>query len=288
MRTRTWLCTGALAGMGGCLLLNPAFDPGDSTATGGASSAGSTDSTGAAATGALPTTSADGTTSGAAATGAEGTTSGAAATESGGSSGSTTTSSGATTSPDATTDTSTTGMPVALRVDASIATCVLAAKDGVPHGDPATCTAIAVQLSDGYAGVMMVDTQVTSLDGMSRPAHSYLRFEIPELAGPVALATLHVQMAPQVTELKQTGQLARTEPFDDTTLTTASPLPVEPLALDMGPVTPNQWLSWNIPVGLIQANTPLYLGLLPSNTFGVELRGKASPDGTPYLELQVQ
>lgn len=274
-------------GVSACLRPNPAFDAEATDAGPGATSWSSATSSG----GGSPTSSG-------AATGEGSSTSGTSAgvqTSTAATSGVGATSDGTTTgSVDTSTSGSSTGgaAPGTYEVPASIGTCVFVASAATPaHGGPDECSGDADLINDSaLAGLMMVDVNVNDMAGKNRPAHPYLRFDVPaEFAGlNVASATLHVQVADNVMSLPQSGELWRSQPFDGDDLTMNAPLLVELLAADQGEVQPDQWLSWSIPPALVTAGVPLFFGLRPTHDKGVMLRGAATVPGAPYLQLELQ
>lgn len=69
---------------------------------------------------------------------------------------------------------------------------------------------------------------------------------------------------------------------------TLSPVDKEMLAPDLGPVEPSQLLTWVLDPGLAAPGLPVFLALVPTNASGVELRGRDTTPGAPYLELVIQ
>lgn len=259
----------------GCLTLNPAYDEptgghaaGDGSSTGGLATGPATGATTAAGTSSTAATT--GVGSGAASTGVTttATTTGAATTGSGG------------------------VEPGIHTVPPTVATCVLVATMNAPHGGPAICSANAdAQNGTALTGLMMIDIAVNLLDGMGRPAHSYMRFDIPaEFAGlTVAGARLYVQVADgPPPDLPQSGVLVLTDAFDAASLERAAPATASQLAADMGAAMASQWLEWPIPPEHVVAGQPLFLGLMPTDDMGVEIRGASTSPGAPYLELDLQ
>ncbi len=273
-----------------CLRPNPAFDPeaGDEAGEGQSTVVSAGESSGASS---APVT-------GEASSGAPGT-SGGTSTSSGGtstSSGGTSTSSAEVTG-DPTSSDSTGGggggaKPGTYEVPASIGTCVFVGVMDYPvHGGPDECRGDADSINNSaLGGLMMIDVKVDDAAGMSRPAHPYLRFDVPaEFAGlKVTAATLHVQVADNVTDLPQSGELWWSEPFDAADLKVQAPKLVALIAADKGEVQPDEWLQWSIAPEQVMAGEPLFFGLRPTHDKGVMLRGGTTMPGFPYLELELQ
>lgn len=182
--------------------------------------------------------------------------------------------------------------PGTYEVPASIGTCVFVGVMDYPaHGGPDECRGDADSINNSaLGGLMMLDVQVDDNAGMSRPAHPYLRFDVPaEFAGlKVTAATLHVQVADNVTDLPQSGELWWSEPFDEAVLKSEAPKLVALIAADKGEVQPDEWLTWSLPPHQVLAGQPLFFGLRPTNNKGVMLRGGTTMPGFPYLELDLQ
>lgn len=176
-------------------------------------------------------------------------------------------------------------------VPAALATCVFLPFATSPYAGPAVCNGNAVaQNASSLVDLMMIDTDVSALDGNYRAAYAFLRFDVPaELVGhSILTATLHVQVADtDIAGGAQTGYLFQTGPFDANTLNAAPPVVLAPLAVDMGAVGPDQPLAWQLPANLVVPGQPLFLGLVPGNSDGVIYRGTTSP-GAPTLELTLQ
>lgn len=192
-------------------------------------------------------------------------------------------------------DTSTTAAlpPGAYTVAATLATCVFLPEDEAPYAGPAVCNANAVaQNETALADLMMIDVEVANLDGDDRPAHAYLRFDVPaEFAAlTVVDATLRLQIADgpdDIPNSEQSGELVRTAAFDAVTLETGAPAVVEPLHDDLGDTATDQEVTWSLRADLVVPGQPLFLGLLPTRNDGVLYRGTTAP-GAPTLELVLQ
>lgn len=275
-----------------CLLKNPDFGVDDATTT-----AATTAVTTAAASGSAGASTAPGT--GGATTGAgsdagsasdAGTTAATAATSTSAETG--VDSSGAAATGGDTT--STTGAPPGeYALQPTVAACVMLPADNAPFAGPAVCSANATaQNGTALSGLIMIDTSVVNLDGAGRPAHSYLRFDVPENFGGATIvsATLRVQVADGPDDLPngpQSGVLVRTEAFDAATLAASWPQTIETLAGDQGFVATDQIVTWSIDTALVQPGQPLLLGLLPTDTDGVFYRGATTP-GAPVLTVVLQ
>jgi hypothetical protein len=279
-----------------CLRPNPAFDPdaGDDAGPGLTTVVSAGESTAASSAPATGETSSGSSTSGVAPT-----SSGVAPTSTGvgtSTSGMATTGEPVTSGPDSTSSSGSTGgpsvAPGTYEVPASLGTCVFAAVRKVPiHGGPDQCSVDADTINNSeLIGLMMIDVQVDNAAGMSRPARPYLRFDVPdEFAGlTVVSATLHVQVADNVTDLPQSGELWWSEPFDAQLLKTTAPKLVSLIAPDKGEVQPDEWLTWSLDPGQVMAGQPLFFGLLPTHNKGVILRGGTTTPGFPYLEVELQ
>jgi hypothetical protein len=273
-----------------CLRPNPAFDPdaGDDAGPGPTTVVSAGESTAASSAPATGETSSGSSTSGVAPT-----SSGVAPTSSGETS---TSGEPLTSGPDSSSSSGSTGgpsvAPGTYEVPASIGTCVFAAVRNVPiHGGPEACSVDADTINNSeLIGLMMIDVQVDNAAGMSRPARPYLRFDVPdEFAGlSVVAATLHVQVADNVTDLPQSGELWWSEPFDAQVLQSEAPKLLGLIAPDKGEVQPDEWLTWPLDPKQVMAGEPLFFGLLPTHNKGVMLRGGATMPGFPYLEIELQ
>ncbi|MCA9657612.1 MAG: hypothetical protein KC486_04665 [Myxococcales bacterium] len=263
----------ALAAISGCVVDNPAFDEATTTASQGASSQSSTS---AEATSASATSDAS---TGAETTGAETSLTGDPTT---------------TADPSASTTSTTTGgaEPGVYDIPAAIGTCVFLATQEVPnHGPPAECTADADAINNsGLAGLMMIDVNVNNAAGKQRPAHPFLRFDVPAaLAGlTLTAAELHVQVADNVTDLPQTGEVWLAAPFDAVSLESSAPERTLLLAGDQGEVFPNDWIVWQLPPGQLNVPGAVYIGLEPTHDKGVMLRGATTDPGPPLLRLTLE
>jgi len=177
-------------------------------------------------------------------------------------------------------------------VSPTIATCIFLPGMGQPLGVPSICTANATtQNETALQGLMYIDTEVMALDGAGRRAESFIRFDIPpEYAGlTVVAATLHVQVADgDSADGPQRGELYRSAPFDEDSLKLEGPATPQKLADDQGVANKDAWIDWSIPVGLVVAGSPVYLGLLPVNNDGVLYRGEETEPGSPYLTVVLE
>jgi len=269
-----------IATLTGCILDNPSFDetvgatstsqsaPTSATSQGPGSSSSSSSSSSSIASSYPPTTTST--------TGLE------------------STSSLPTTTSTSTADASTTiaDLPRIHNIPAELATCVFLPTPEEPsHGPPAQCSgdADAINNSD-LQDLMMVDVSVNNLAGKKRPAHPFLRFNIPpELANlTVVAAELHVQVADNVTFLPQTGEVWRSDPFDAVSLETVAPEHTLLLAADQGEVLPNDWIIWTLPPDQIALDGGVFLGLKPTHDKGVILRGATTDPGPPFLRLTIE
>jgi hypothetical protein len=182
--------------------------------------------------------------------------------------------------------------PGTYEVPASIGSCVFVGVMDFPvHGGPDECRADADAINNSaLSGLMMLDVQVDDNAGMSRPAHPYLRFDVPaEFSGlMVTAATLHIQVADNVTDLPQSGELWSSEPFDEAVLNMKAPKLIALIAADKGEVQPDEWLTWSLDPEQVMAGKPLFFGLQPTHNKGVMLRGGTTTPGSPYLELDLQ
>lgn len=277
MRSRSLLVWVASSG---CLLPNPGYGVDDAASTG--ASTGATNVSGDAST--QPVTG--GATSGAGTDGGS---------TSGGSTSGATGSSGATTTDDPSVGgTSTTGVaPGEYAIQSTVAACVLLPAGQAPFAGSAVCSANASQQNaTALTGLLMVDTSVVNLDGMGRPAHSYLRFDVPAEFGGATIvsATLELQVADGQDDLPngpQSGVLVLTDVFDAASLESAAPPPLQMLADDKGYVGIDEVITWSIIPALVQPGQPLLLGLLPTNDNGIFYRGPTNP-GAPLLRLVLQ
>lgn len=275
-----------------CLVRNPEFGPDGAGSSGGVATGLASDAS-AADTGSVSTS--PGTTAATSSTGEAGSLSDGGSTSIGATTGATEPASGSTdaaTTGDASSSTSG-AQPGEYEVQPTVATCVMLAAGPAPFAGPAVCSANASnQNATTLTGLMMIDTGVMNLDGMNRPAHSYLRFDVPaELSGlTVASATLTIQVADGPDDLPngpQSGVLVRTDLFDAGSLEGAAPATFETLAGDQGFVDTNETVTWSIPTHLVVPGQPLLLGLLPTANEGVIYRGATTP-GAPVLRLVMQ
>lgn len=182
--------------------------------------------------------------------------------------------------------------PGTYEIQPTVAACVLLPY-GAPHAGPSVCSANATQQNGtALTGLLMIDTSVMSLDGMGRPAHTYLRFDVPaEFSGAtIVSATLTLQVADGPDDYPngpQSGVLILTEAFDAASLESSAPQLQVTLADDKGFVGTNEVVTWSLDLPFVQPGQPLYLGLLPTDDDGVFYRGATNP-GAPVLTLVVQ
>lgn len=281
----------ALGLAAGCIFANPNFDRASATEGGDASSTDGATSMTASTTSSTASTSSShsSTTSTSQASTSEAS---ASATTDASTSGDPGSSGAESTSDGSSSSGSTSGgvEPGTYAVPASIATCVLF-DNGSGYGPPSTCSANADALNGGsLVGLMEIDNEVSSGNGLGRRAESFLRFDIPAeyMGNTVASATLHVQVADSMAAAgNQDGTLYRASGFDEVSLQVVAPTVVEVLVANTGVVTPNEVRMWSIPTTLIVPGGPLYLGLSPVNTYGTVYRGATTP-GSPTLELVLQ
>lgn len=131
--------------------------------------------------------------------------------------------------------------------------------------DPDACA------SDQPLGTMGVDSDV----GMLVTRHSYLRFDLDEqLAGlRVTEVLLEITVSDHDdAESSSSGEIWQVEPFTRADLFVAAPAAVGPTALvgDNGAVAQLQTVVFALPVALVMPGAPVFLGVLPLETDGID------------------
>jgi len=173
---------------------------------------------------------------------------------------------------------------------ATVATCVL-----LPILDfqllyigPDGCETLS-SVSDGVPdiGVMVLDTGFLPASG--RESRIYLSFDIP--APPPGLALTGATLVVDASSSPDSGAAwsgdlyLSDESFTAMSLQTFAPAGAI-LTPNPGPSAPNQPSLWQIPVEVLIANQPIYLGLGAKDTDGVQYRSGAAPnDKKPRLQL---
>ena len=283
MRPSPRLLALALAALPGCVVDNPAFDEATNAATATSTSASTQGSISGEAT------SASGSSDASMGASMTATTTSPTSTPTMSTTADPSTSISSTTSTTATTGGADPGV---YDIPAALGTCVfLATQEEPSHGPPAQCTADADAINNrGLIGLMMLDVSVDNAAGKKRPAHPFLRFDVPEeYAGlTVASVELHVQVADNVIFLPQTGEVWLTAPFDALSLESSAPERTLLLAGDQGEVLANDWVVWELPAAQISPSGGVYLSLVPTHDKGVMLRGATTDPGPPFLRLTLE
>ncbi len=235
----------------------------------GSSSGGEGESAGDASTAAVLTTG-DGATG-----------DGPGSSESGGESGSSESGSGGSSGGD--------GEPGSLEVPATLASCALLSAGPALHAGPTICEAIADIQGAKPTGLMLLDSAVSYNGGGERPAHVFLRFDVPAALADKELVA--VSLALQVDDSlaassRAAGSVHLSADFDLVALEFTAPALGVPLAVSEDVPQAGSVVSWEIDPSLVVPGAALFLRIAPDSDDGVlYLGGAAPPELRPRLRV---
>lgn len=178
---------------------------------------------------------------------------------------------------DATTDAS---EPGTVELPATLATCALLTAGPAPHAGPSVCEAIADVQGEEATGLMLLDAAVSFNGGGERPAHVFLRFDVPAELGerPLVAATLTMLVDDSLAASGlYAGSVHASDPFDLASLEFAAPAQGAPLADSSDLPLTNSVVAWSLDPALLTPGAALHLRLAPQDDDGVLYLGGAAP-----------
>lgn len=156
--------------------------------------------------------------------------------------------------------------PSSLKVTATVADCI-ATSGQTPNPD--YCFQKTGSMSvDGECDDMIVGDA-----SVGPPAAAFMRFEISNtLAGKIVTqVTLQVTVNNDANADGQaSGEVWTVSSFTRPSLFTTVPTKVSKVGNSQGPVVQNQTVSWLLPSSLVTAGQPVFLGIFPTTTNGVD------------------
>jgi hypothetical protein len=130
--------------------------------------------------------------------------------------------------------------------------------------------------------VDLVDDELAPDGGAPPASAAFLRFNLDGAIAGKTVTKVELELTAASTsgaDSPQAGEIWRVASFTRTALFTAAPNKQggAPIASSFGPVATGQVVTWTLPNGSVQANTPVYLGIFAASNNGVRyVNGKGT------------
>lgn len=181
------------------------------------------------------------------------------------------------------------GEPGSVEVPATLASCALLSAGPALHAGPTICEAIADIQGAKPSGLMLLDSAVSYNGGGERPAHVFLRFDVPAALADKEVAS--VSLALQVDDSlaassRVAGSVHQSPDFDLVALEFTAPELGAALAVSEDVPQAGSVVTWELDPSLVVPGAPLFLRIAPESDDGVlYLGGDAPPELRPRLRV---